>query len=637
MKLANYETPHPDELLLSFFLRTLDNNALDLTTFEKIYMGLAHFQSNTMLVDIKREYSPFFDMLLTEQDKGVFFLATSTIPFQAIFMTSEEQTNFFNSVFREYDKLSTFARSLFKTVNVCPDCLKEDAEQYGIPYFHREHQLSGVCCCPKHGSRLMTFSGNKKYLIHYNLEDYVPIESNTPEDDLRFYARYAAKLLQANISSNISVIKTVIQKEFQRRGYKARSLGSSFYADLVEWEHKSLFDIAEKEFSDWLAILRERPPQVILGLLMFLFPDVDELIEKLDTGSPIIEKYTCKECGKVYYATPQAQKTGWGCPECDKSLSYDDRYKRIVESLGNGEYEVLEPFTSTDQKLKHFHKICGKEIYFKPRKFIFYGERCRCSVRIPEDEMRRLAEEKGFELVSYKNASDKMTVYHPDCDRSFQVTRAWFMKHPVCRICEGEALDGSKEKQSIVQKIHDITVDEYTFLSYDKQTKKLTLQHNDCGNVFKISRSGFFTGQRCPECTVIPPYSELDRVLRVASNGQYVLEGLTKDKRNVVVLNTATNEKKALARAQIAQELSRHSPSVYLPGIKTEFRFPNWLEHLQAYKDFLRANKRQPTIREEYNGMALGAWCWNMRKLRNKGMMSEQRIRELTDAGFEWS
>ncbi len=36
----------------------------------------------------------------------------------------------------------------------CPTCRAEDAEQYGEPYWHREHQIPLMPLCPKHGCRL---------------------------------------------------------------------------------------------------------------------------------------------------------------------------------------------------------------------------------------------------------------------------------------------------------------------------------------------------------------------------------------------------------------------------------------------------------------------------------------------------
>ena len=637
MKLPNSDLPLPDELLYSYFFRMLDINGIDAKLFETVNLGVKNYQATDVLFDIRREYWPLYEALSLNQNAASLYLSVSTFPFESIFLSPEEQTNYINSVFRESDKLNPFARYLFNQLRVCPQCIKEDAELYGKPYYHRVHQLSGVHMCPKHHVGLYVYGGKPINRNKFDLNDYIKDEYVFSEKDMVAYACYAEQLLNSNIHTDIGRIKDLIHEEFRERHYKPRSLAESFYVDLEQWDHKALFRVPEENFTDWLSVLRERDHESILGLLMFLFPDPAELNRKIRTAEEIIGTYHCDACGSTYYATPHAHDTGWGCPKCDAKLSYDERYRTIVKKLGNNEYEVMEPFVSNDIKIKHFHKVCGKEKSFRPRKFIFYGERCRCSTRIPESEVRDFVEENGFELRSYTNATEKMTVYHPDCDRSFQVTRAWFMKHPVCKMCEGRASDRPRGEKAVIQKIYDITADDYTFLSYDKQTRMLTLRHNDCGNEFDVGRSKFFTGQRCPQCTAIPPYSELDKVLSEASNGKYVLDGLSKDKRNAIVLNTTTNKRKTFARAHIAQELSRHTPSVCLPGIKTGFHFPNWVEYLQAYKDFLRTNKKQPAIREEYNGMALGAWCRNMQKLRKKGLLSEQRIKELTDAGFEWN
>ncbi len=37
----------------------------------------------------------------------------------------------------------------------CPECVRADAEQYSEPYWHRLHQITGVCICPEHETWLV--------------------------------------------------------------------------------------------------------------------------------------------------------------------------------------------------------------------------------------------------------------------------------------------------------------------------------------------------------------------------------------------------------------------------------------------------------------------------------------------------
>ncbi|WP_410512445.1 TnsD family Tn7-like transposition protein [Paenibacillus sp. BR2-3] len=47
---------------------------------------------------------------------------------------------------------STFDRD--SKLHYCPSCYDEDVQQYGEPFWHRNHQLPGVWICPKHGAIL---------------------------------------------------------------------------------------------------------------------------------------------------------------------------------------------------------------------------------------------------------------------------------------------------------------------------------------------------------------------------------------------------------------------------------------------------------------------------------------------------
>lgn len=60
-----------------------------------------------------------------------------------------------------YTRLGTIAGAICKKDSIfyCPVCAKNDIENYGEPYIHREHQLEGIILCPNHGVLL------KKYLF----------------------------------------------------------------------------------------------------------------------------------------------------------------------------------------------------------------------------------------------------------------------------------------------------------------------------------------------------------------------------------------------------------------------------------------------------------------------------------------
>ncbi|RCU45684.1 hypothetical protein DU002_14585 [Corallincola holothuriorum] len=58
----------------------------------------------------------------------------------------------------------------------CPECVAEDESEYGVPYFHRDHQLPGVFHCQKHQMALTSScpecGWHIKLLQHQNIPPY---------------------------------------------------------------------------------------------------------------------------------------------------------------------------------------------------------------------------------------------------------------------------------------------------------------------------------------------------------------------------------------------------------------------------------------------------------------------------------
>ena len=382
-----FVNPYPDELLLSYILRTLTRNGIDIEVFEKLYLGKRLLKIDRFSFDAKQAFWAFYRCLPSEYEveASELFLSLSTFPFESIFMTPERQMHYINNVFRATDKLNPKIRAPFRTISLCPLCVSEDTDQYGEPYLHRSHQLPGICVCPKHHIRLHIYR-------EYNQETaefiYSPIDTNLPEEDLNAYADYAQTVFLSGVRSDLKRIKETISWGLKHRGYKTSFPPISIEKLISEWEHRALFDAAigngsltSGSFDLWLSALEKKQPQDILALLMFLFPNPQELIEEITTGRELVHKYTCQSCKTKYYASPLAQETGFGCPKCDEKLSYTERYSHIVQILGKGEYELEEPYVSSNKETKLYHRCCGEEVLIEPRRFIYYGERCLCRRR----------------------------------------------------------------------------------------------------------------------------------------------------------------------------------------------------------------------------------------------------------------
>lgn len=383
MRLSNIPKPYPDELLLSYFFRTLNINGIYLEVFEKFYVGQEHFQCNTFSYEIKKEFLPFYQCLPDNFHHGAreLFLALSTFPFQAIFMTQEEQMQYVNNVFRPVDRLNTLMMPRIKDLCICPTCWQEDIKKYNEPYFHRVHQLPGMYFCPTHHTKLYGFSEKNVKIAEFSIDDYRPFYLPSPEADLIAYSEYAQALLLSDAHTDISHVIAEIKKEFARRGYYDAPSESCPQKDLSSWEHNalfpSLFHISDFYFNQVFVALKDISAEHLIAILMFLFPDPQELAERITTGKELVSKYICPSCGATYYATPFAKEAGWGCPACDSCLPIDERFRCLVQLLGKGEYDIREPYASNGKRITLYHHACGNEIIISPRDFIYRGKRCK--------------------------------------------------------------------------------------------------------------------------------------------------------------------------------------------------------------------------------------------------------------------
>lgn len=187
------------------------------------------------------------------------------------------------------------------------------------------------------------------------------------------------------------------------------------------------------------------------------------------------------------------------------------------------------------------------------------------------------------------------------------------------------------------RQVRNLVGDEYEVLSFKKhdESAELTLCHNSCGNTFKSSRIAFLAGARCPQCTVFHSNSVIRKTLEDASGGKYAF---TEDGsgHDYIVLNKETNEKIEITRRKIIQELSRPTPSNIFSGIKTGYRFPDWQDCLNMYLEYVSEHGEPPTRRTEYKGLMLGIWCASLKLKKSLGLVSDERIRYMANAGFDW-
>lgn len=135
-------------------------------------------------------------------------------------------------------QLVTFKESETSSLKYCPVCAKEDIRHFGVAYWHRNHQVSGVEACPEH----------KVWLIHEKLPERPHIKTgllpshSTPVkqcNELSFqFARFTKQFLHDISESNNSFNQSELLSELSERGYmlgKKRFKRQVLTSDLFEF------------------------------------------------------------------------------------------------------------------------------------------------------------------------------------------------------------------------------------------------------------------------------------------------------------------------------------------------------------------------------------------------------------------
>ncbi|MEF8683258.1 UNVERIFIED_CONTAM: TnsD family transposase [Bacillus cereus] len=299
-----FTNPYPDELMYSAIARYhfYSGNIDYKDTLEEV------FQSRSVIPSV--EIGSHFAILAQQLGSNYSvetILANHTIyPYYAIFLTNQRQQEILRDVASNgqalYTRLGMIAGSICRKAGLyyCPECTKNDVEQFGEPYIHREHQLQGIDYCPHHEVQLRKYpvdtTSRIKYIrfelknmnlssiykanpfaeisIHLSKQAYkllqLPLHKFSCED---IKLKYCASLFDLNL---ITISNRVRQKEL----YQA--FKSKFPKGILE-KCESTLNIAGEY--NWLKVITRNTKRHVhpfrhLLMLYFLEQDIDDLVNQ---------------------------------------------------------------------------------------------------------------------------------------------------------------------------------------------------------------------------------------------------------------------------------------------------------------------------------------------------------------------
>lgn len=349
----------------------------------------------------------------------------------------------------QHSTLFTSPKALINRIQICPACMKEQTETHGFPWVLRSHCMPGVTVCYRHGLPLQALDV-KNGLIQWDNPQKVETKPKALE-----YATFAAEMLNRSIQTSIFEVAACIREAL---------------IDLRQDPRNPEFPSWVDEYTDGRCeigqILRSRPnginPMKTLAILLYLFGTVDNLCEHLpsvkhEVDTALLETeglslqsdwredhvtVICNTCGKRFLTSPHLLRTGWGCPQCNASLSDEELFQRLFDKCSKGEWELKSEFISWTKSIEAYSNISKETIYRSADEFINHGKRenqtTKTTKKTREDLNDEVESVGEFKMVNYRRKDScgiVLTLRHTICGNTFEVWRDKFLKDHRCRCC----------------------------------------------------------------------------------------------------------------------------------------------------------------------------------------------------------
>lgn len=209
-----------------------------------------------------------------------------------------------------------------------------------------------------------------------------------------------------------------------------------------------------------------------------------------------------------------------------------DEFKKEIEELGNGEYELVEGEDTYKNKRSRVvlkHLVCGYLWETNRDNFVNRGNRCKKCAKQVSWTKKTLQEflnkkfngqydivQKDLDDDSIIQVKDYIEIYNRKCSHSYSILVSILLhrdKHN-CKVC---GKNRRIRTSDFVEEVKTSVGDEYTVLSdYHTTHELIKMKHNICGNIYSVSRTNFLgspnqKGRRCPFCCNSRSYSNSER------------------------------------------------------------------------------------------------------------------------------
>lgn len=253
------------------------------------------------------------------------------------------------------------------SLKFCPHCVESDINNFGVSYWHRSHQISGIEACAKH----------QRWLVHEELPSRIRTNIGLPSivnysgisTELSFeLANYAKKILSLRQDDSIPVGNEYYKKRLHELGYvtkdgrcRRRLLSTNFYNYFkrLRYPSNNLLPQAEDDYKYLSGLLRQNVSQQPFKHILFSF--WLNKAEPINSNVELTTTDVTETCDQKKEQCIELLKKGRTFESISKKIGKSRCFVKAV-ALNAQIYNQIKPFKLTP-------KVCRSIIQYAKKGF----------------------------------------------------------------------------------------------------------------------------------------------------------------------------------------------------------------------------------------------------------------------------
>lgn len=176
--------------------------------------------------------------------------------------------------------------------------------------------------------------------------------------------------------------------------------------------------------------------------------------------------------------------------------------KEVFELVGS-EYRVNGKYSGTKKEVSFYHSVCKENVSIRADWFLKGGKCTNCtqSERVKKfaNDVETLGDGDYELLEDFEHYGKNVLMKHKTCGNVWKANTRNFLNGRRCMPCSVKGQ--TKTHSKYVEEVKELVKDEYSVVGeYMGKDRKVEILHNVCGKVNKVNASSFIQGSRCPHC-----------------------------------------------------------------------------------------------------------------------------------------